>query len=153
MFEQVGELTRTLVAEEIGALRFRSHRRGVKVWLDHHTQKDDRPPRLHYEAQVIPRRFVDDVEGAALEIGFHAEDNDESVNDVAVERLLAHEDRWRDDLGAEAAAAPFLGRPDDWRRCSETWIEPDLDDEEVAFEIASRLADYVNALQPVLDGA
>lgn len=152
LFEQVGELTRTLVTEEIGALRFRAHRRGVKVWLDHHTQ-DDRPPRLHYEAQVIPRRFVDDVEGAALEIGFHAEDGDQAVNDDALERLRAHENQWRGDLGDETEAAPFLGRPDDWRRCSETWIEPDLDDEEVAFEIASRLADYVNALQPILDGA
>ncbi len=146
LFEQVGELTRTLVPAEIGTLRFRAHRRGVKVWLDR-----DAPPRLHYEAQLIPRRFIDDVAGAALEIGFHAEDGDQAVNDGAIERLVAAEPRWRDDLGDEPDAGPFLGRPDDWRRCSETWIEPDLDDQEVAFEIASRLADYVNVLQPILD--
>ncbi len=147
LFEQVGELTRTLVPPEIGAVRFRAHRRGVKVWLD-----SDAPPRLHYEAQLIPRRLVDDRDGAALEVGFHAEHGDMAVNDAAVAALTAAEPRWRPELGEVAETGPFLGRPDDWRRCSETWIEPDLDNEEIAFEVASRLADYVNALQPFLDG-
>lgn len=145
LFEQVGELTRTLVADEVGVVHFRSHRRGVKVWLD-----TDAPPRLHYEAQLVPRRFIDGRDGAVLEVGFHAEDGDMAVNDAAIATIVTAEQRWRPDLGDEAVAGPFLGRPEDWRRCSEVWIEPDLDDEEVAFEVASRLADYVNALQPLL---
>lgn len=145
LFEQVGELARTLTVADLGEFRFRAHRRGVKVWFS-----TEKPSRHHYEAQVIPRRFVDGIEGAALEIGFHAEDGDVAVNDSAIATLVSAEGSWRPDLGDEAEAGPFLGRPDDWRRCSETWIEPDLDDEEIAFEIASRLADYVNALQPLL---
>lgn len=145
LFEEVGELTRTLVPPDVGAVRFRSHRRGVKVWLD-----GEIPSRLHYEAQLIPRRFVDDVEGAAIEVGFHAEDKDVAVNDAALAAITDAEPAWRADLGPEAVAGAFLGRPDDWRRCSETWIEPDLDDEELAFELASRLADYVTALHRLL---
>ena len=145
LFEQVGELTRTLVTAEVGAVRFRAHRRGVKVWLD-----DDLAPRLHYEAQLVPRRFLDGRDGAVLEVGFHAEDRDVAVNDRALAAITDAETRWRAELGEAAETGPFLGRPDDWRRCSETWVEPDLDDEEIAFEIASRLADYVNALQPLL---
>lgn len=145
LFEQVGELTRTLVGAEARTVRFRAHRRGVKVWLDR-----EAPPRLHYEAQLVPRRFVDERDGAVLEVGFHAEDGDMAVNDAAIETLASAEASWRPELGDEAVAGPFLGRPEDWRRCSEVWIEPDLDDDEVAFEIASRLADYVNALQPLL---
>ena len=64
----------------------------------------------------------------------------------------AGERTWRAELGDEPAAGPFLGRPEDWRRVSETWIEPDLDDPELAFELASRLADYVAQLQPLVDG-
>lgn len=145
MFEQVGELTRTLVGSEVGEVRFRSHRRGVKVWLD-----VDTPPRLHYEAQLVPRRHVDGLDGAVLEIGFHAEDGDMAVNDAAMTSLASAEITWRPELGDEVVAGPFLGRPEDWRRCSELWVDPDLDDEEVAFEIASRLADYINVLHPLL---
>lgn len=150
LFEAIGELTRTLVPAEVGVVSFRAHRRGVKVWVVSDRGSDPAAPRLHYEAQLIPRRLVDEVEGAALEIGFHAEDRDPSINDAAVERLTASEGRWRDELGDEALAGPFLGRSDDWRRCSETWIEPDLDDVEIAFEIACRLADYVTALDPIV---
>lgn len=153
LFEQVGELTRALVSTDLGPLRFRSHRRGVKVWL-----AVEKPPRLHYEAQLVPRRFVDGGDGAVLEVGFHAEDGDVGINDAAVAAIAASEGTWRIELGDEAVVGPFLGRPDDWRRCSETWNDPDLDapdvdEAEMAFEIASRLADYVNALQPILDRA
>ena len=147
LFEQVGELVRTLVPESLGPVRYRSHRRGVKVWIG-----AEQATRLHFEAQLIPRRLVDDREGTALEVGFHAEDGDVAVNDAALERIAAAEDAWRSELGAEPEAGPFLGRPDDWRRVSETWIEPELEDEELAFELASRLADYLTQIQPLLGG-
>lgn len=145
LFEQVGELTRTLVPAELGAVHYRSHRRGVKVWVG-----TTQATRLHFEAQLIPRRFVDERDGMALEIGFHAEDGDVGVNEGALAAIAADEPRWRTELGDEPEAGPFLGRPDDWRRVSETWIEPDLDDPELAFELASRLADYVALLQPLI---
>ena len=41
-----------------------------------------------------------------------------------------------------------LGRAANWRRVSETWIDPDLGDPELAFEIAARLTDYISAIEP-----
>ena len=144
LFEQVGELTRTLVPEELGSVRYRAHRRGVKVWLD-----ADKAPRDHFEAQMVPRRFVDGTEGAVLEIGFHAEHGDPAVNDATLARLHAAEAQWRPRLGGEAEVAPFLGQAD-WRRISEVWFDLDPDDPETAFEVAARLADYVTELVPHL---
>lgn len=146
LFEQVGELARALVPAEIGELRFRAHRRGVKVWVG-----TDAATRLHFEAQLIPRRFVDDREGMAVEVGFHAEEGDVARNDAALADIGRAESTWRRELGDEPQIGPFLDRPEDWRRVSETWVEPDLDDPELAFELASRLADYVTQLQPLLD--
>lgn len=144
LFEQVGELTRTLVPEELGSVRFRAHRRGVKVWLD-----TDKAPRDHFEAQMVPRRFVDGTDGAVLEIGFHAEHGDPAVNDATLAAVLAREKTWRKRLGAEAETGDFLGQSD-WRRVSEVWFDLDPEDPEVAFEIAARLADYVTELTPHL---
>jgi len=30
------------------------------------------------------------------------------------------------------------------------WLEPDLDDPDLAFEMAARLVDYLHAIEPVL---
>lgn len=147
LFDHVGELARALVPPELGAVRFRAHRRGVKLWLD-----ADTPRRLHYEAQLVPRRFLDGRDGMVLEVGFHAEHGDVAVNDEALERITTAASSWRADLGDAPETGPFLGRPDDWRRCSETWIEPDLEDPDLPFELASRLADYVAALEPLVGG-
>lgn len=146
LFEEVGELTRTLVAAELGTLRFRSHRRGVKVWF-----RTERAGRFHYEAQLVPRHLVDAHDGGALEIGFHAEHGDADRNDRVVAGIVAAESSWREELGDAAEIGPFLGRPEDWRRISEVWLDPDLDDPELSFEVAARLADYVNLLEPHVD--
>ena len=55
---------------------------------------------------------------------------------------------WRKDLGQEAEAGIFLGRADHWRRISETWPDPNLDDPELGTEMAMRLLDYIEALEP-----
>lgn len=144
LFEQVGELTRTLVPEEVGSVRFRAHRRGVKVWLD-----TDAPPRNHFEAQLVPRRFVDALEGSVLEVGFHAEHGDPAVNDATLAVLLAAEPEWRSALGAEAETGTFLGQAD-WRRVSEVWFDADPDDPDLAFELGARLSDYITNLAPHL---
>ena len=43
---------------------------------------------------------------------------------------------------------PFLGRQG-WTRVSETWPAPHFEDIDEVIEVAARLADYVNALEPV----
>ncbi len=119
-----------------GDLNSSWHRRGLKVWYGDAKKE-------HYEAQLIR---ADD--GAALEVGFHAEYANVEENDAVLERLLARESSWRRSLGREPEAGEFLGA-DRWRRISEVWDAPDPDDPEATVEIAARLADYVLALEPI----
>ena len=65
----------------------------------------------------------------------------------ALEHRLGHEPTWRAGLGDEAEAGPFLGM-DEWTRISEVWPAPDPDDPEMPMEIAARLADYIDAIEP-----
>jgi len=147
LFEQVADAVRSMMAES-PTLRLRTHRRGVKAWFG----AESKPTREHYEAQVMARRHIDGVDGMAIEIGFHAEHKDVALNEQALASLLTKEKSWRRQLGAEAEAGVFYGA-DNWRRVSEAWIEPDLDDPELAFEIAARLVDYLSAIEPVLSSA
>ena len=102
---------------------------------------DGRAAREHYEAQLIR------VDGdAALEIGYHAEYSKEPDNQAALDRLPAK--TWRRALGKEAEAGEFIGMGG-WRRISEVWDPPDPDDPEAPIEIAARLADYVDAIEPL----
>ncbi len=84
---------------------------------------------------------------AALEIGFHAEHRDEADNQAALDRLDGRP-TWRRALGKNAEAGEFLGM-NSWRRISEVWEPPDPDDPEASIEIAARLADYVDAIEPL----
>ena len=128
--------------EEIGAVRVRAHRRGVKVWFD-----TDAATKEHYEAQLLSRKYVDGRNGMAVEIGFHSEHKEQAKNVEVIERVMTTEKKWRRELGKEPEVDVFYGA-DNWRRISEAWIEPDLDDHEITFEIASRLVDYVSAIEP-----
>ncbi|MGH9138460.1 MAG: hypothetical protein ACRD0G_15685 [Acidimicrobiales bacterium] len=145
LFDAVGEALRGLVPPNLGDVRHRAHRYGVKAWFG-----DGRPAREHYEAQVLGAQYVDGATHLALEVGFHAEHPDVADNEAVLAVLLRDERRWRRTIGAEAAAGPFLGRAEHWRRVSETWPDPDLDDPELAIEIAARLTDYMTALEPHL---
>jgi len=82
VFDEVSELIRAMVPDELGEVRVRAHRRGVKVWFDSET-----PTKEHYEAQLLSRRYVDGLEGMALEVGFHAEHKDPKANDAVLARL------------------------------------------------------------------
>ena len=128
--------------EEIGAVRVRAHRRGVKVWFD-----TDAATKEHYEAQLLSRKYVDGRNGMAVEIGFHSEHKEQAKNIEVIERVMTTEKKWRRELGKEPEVDVFYGA-DNWRRISEAWLEPDLDDPEITFEIASRLVDYVSAIEP-----
>ena len=141
LFDEVGELVRSLAPSELGEVRWRAHRRGVKVWFD-----TEKAGREHYEAQLVGRRHLDGTDGMVVEVGFHAEHGDESTNQKVLDRLLGGRAGWYEELGDEAVAGPFLGN-DGWRRLSETWIDPDLDDPDLSFELGSRLVDYVSALE------
>jgi hypothetical protein len=144
LFDEVAEAMRAMVPDELGTFRHRARRYGIKVWFG-----PADPPRDHYEAQVIAAHHVDDATVLALEIGFHAEYSDVATNDEIVARISKADRTWRKMLGDAAEVAPFLGRPDDWRRVSETWSDPDLNDPELGLEIASRLTDYLIAIEPV----
>jgi hypothetical protein len=142
LFDQVGEVLRSLTPDELGQLRFQTHRRGIKVWFDTVTA-----PREHYEAQVLARRHIDGGEGMAVEIGFHAENPTVERNAEAVASIARTEKAWRKILGKGVEIGTFFGA-DNWRRVSETWLDPDLDDPEFPMEVASRLVDYLEAIEP-----
>jgi hypothetical protein len=145
LFDEIGEAVRGLMPPDLGIVRFRAHRYGVKLWFD-----SEAAPREHYEAQVIGAKEVPDATVLAIEIGFHSEHSQAEENEATLEKLLRRERAWRKVLGEEAVAGPFLGRPDQWRRLSETWPDPDLSDEDLCMEVALRVTEYMGALEPVL---
>ena len=79
LFDEVGEVLRRLVPDEIGELRCRHHRYGIKVWFD-----SEKPTREHYEAQVIGAKHVPEATVVAIEVGFHAEHRDPAENELAL---------------------------------------------------------------------
>jgi hypothetical protein len=144
VFEEVGEALRGLAPAEFGEYRHRAHRYGVKVWFGPAT-----PSREHYEAQVVGPDVDKRATVLAIEVGFHSEYPKAVENDAVIAHLLANEKRWRRAVGKEAQAGDFFGRPDRWRRVSETWPDPDLGDGSLVMELALRLTDYIAALEPV----
>lgn len=100
----------------------------------------------HYEVQHIRSRGV-------LEIGFHAEHSKRERNEDVVAQLVTAERKWRRVLG-EAEVGPFIGaQSGTWRRVSEVWRAAHWDeDPATAVEAAERLADYINALEPIRSG-
>ena len=145
LFQEVAEAVRGMVSPDLGAVRCQPRSYGIKVWFG-----AEKPPREHYEAQVISPHAVEDAEILALEIGFHAEHPRLDENDRVLAHLLGSERRWRKALGEAPVAGPFLGRAQLWRRVSETWADPDLGEPDLGMELASRLADYIDALEPLL---
>ena len=143
-FGQVEDVLRTLVSSELGDVRTRSHRSGVKVWFG-----TEKAARFHYEAQLLDRKHVDGGKGAALEIGFHAEERDTTKNEQVLASLMSRQEQWRPQLGQEAEAGEFFGAQN-WRRLSDVWLDPELTEDDAAFEVGARLADYVNALQDLV---
>ncbi len=136
-FEQVLDAFEGFSDDGHGELHAKAHRYGLKVWYDTAFKE-------HYEAQVIGGRTTD----VQIEIGFHLEYAKPEANDAVLNRLLAAKKQWRKTLGKEAVAGEFLGA-DRWRRISETWPLPSLEDEEAVMEVAARLADYVDAIEPL----
>ena len=147
VFDEVAEYIRALLPNDLGDARIRSHRRGVKIWFG-----PAKPTREHYEAQLLARRHVDGKSGMAVEIGFHSEHPKREQNEEVVGALDDAEVKWRKQLGDTAEAGLFFGS-DNWTRLSEAWIEPDADDPDFAFEVASRMVDYISAIEPLRDSS
>ena len=144
LFEEVGDALRGMLPPDLGELRLRVRRYGIKVWFG-----PAEPPREHYEAQVIGADAVKEAKVLALEIGFHAEHSQVAENKQVIEQMLELRGRVAARRSATAAVVgPFLGRAKTWRRVSETWADPDLGDPELAIELAASLADYITALEP-----
>ena len=147
LFDLVGEVLRGLVPAELGTLRTRHHRYGIKVWFG-----PEKPTRDHYEAQVIGAKHVPEATVLAIEVGFHAEHRDPAENEAILAALRSAEKRWRKGLGPTAVAGEFIDDRHGWQRLSETWPDPDLGDPDLPFELATRLTDYITALEPLRDG-
>ncbi|HRW39301.1 MAG: hypothetical protein KDB04_10235 [Acidimicrobiales bacterium] len=142
LFHQVADAVAGMVDPGLGRLRATPRRWGLKAWFD-----DDECPREHYEAQVLGVRHVPEATVLAIEVGFHAEHPSEADNDDALAPLLAAAPALRRELGDDLVIGPFLGRAS-WRRASEVWIDPDLSDPELCFELADRLGAYLMAVEP-----
>jgi hypothetical protein len=142
VFDEVGDALRGLAPPELGEYHHRAHRYGVKVWFGPAT-----PTREHYEAQVLGAAADERASVLAIEVGFHSEYPNPHDNDAVIAFLLANEKRWRRTIGKEAEIGAFIGRADKWRRVSETWPDPDLGDPDLVGELATRLTDYITALE------
>lgn len=145
MFAEVGEALRGLLPPELGDLQLKAHRYGLKAWFG----SPAKATREHYEAQVIGARHVPEATVLAIEVGFHAEHPDPALNSEVLARLSSSERTWRKVLGPEPTPGPFIDDRHGWRRLSETWPDPDLDDPDLAIELATRLTDYVLTLEPL----
>ena len=151
MFEEVAVVLPSLVPLELGSVRMQPRRWGIKVWFGSSTADGaNKPPRVHYEAQVLGAANAPGAKILAIEVGWHAEQTKEADNDALLARILAKEKAWRKVVGTEPVCGDFLGGGTRWRRVSECWNDPDLGDPELAFELAARLTDYVTGLEPVL---
>ena len=141
-FEQIRDGLVTVVADRYSDFGGHAHGYGLKVTFG----SGDRT-KEHYEVQLIRGRKADGLE---LEIGFHSEYPKVERNDAVLARLAPAEKTWRKVLGKEPVMGSFLGN-DRWRRISETWEEFDFRDPECAFEVTHRLAQYIEAFEPLLD--
>lgn len=98
----------------------------------------------HFELQIFRTK-----QGMGIEIGFHAEHKDATMNEAAVAALAKYEKTWRKVLGADPVLGPFAQGAKNWRRVSEVWDGMTFDGG-VAVDAGERLVAYVSALAPVL---
>lgn len=94
--------------------------------------------RIHFEVQFL--------RNGRLEIGLHFE-ADAETNERGAEALMRRKDAVRAALGEDVRFGEH-GRG--WRSVAETWSGGNMRGEEAATEAASRLAEYVIALNPML---
>jgi hypothetical protein len=140
-FEQVRDALMSAVAPEYSDFGGYAHGTGVKITFGTGEQTKE-----HYEAQIIRGRTKGSIE---LEIGFHAEHTKVERNEAVIDALHRQSKRWRKVLGPDPVVGEFLGN-ERWRRVSETWDTFDFRDLQLAFEVADRLAEYIESFEPLL---
>jgi hypothetical protein len=137
LFDEAAYALVGFVPPDLADFLFRTSSMNLKVWYGEES-------REHYEIQFASGHF---------EIGFHAEHPNPDRNDAVLARLLDREREWRKLLGRNVEAGPYLGRQSKtWRRVSEVWDDEDVDDDGAAIEAASRLGEYIAALEPARRG-
>ncbi len=94
--------------------------------------------KIHFEVQFL--------RNGRLEIGLHFE-ADAETNERAADALERKADAIRTALGDDVK---FSSHGRGWRSVAETWAGGDMRGEEAATEAASRLAEYVVNLAPLL---
>jgi len=104
-----------------------------KVWYD--------APKIHFEVQWLRNGW--------LEIGLHFE-ADAETNERLAKELEGKRSAIKKALGDEVK---FTAHGSGWRGIVERWSGGDMRGEEAATEAASRLAEYVTALAPMLEKA
>lgn len=132
-FDDLRDAFEGFAADAAPGLHTTSHSRGCKAWFGTEI-------REHYEAQLVR---LDGV--VVLEIGFHAEHRDATLNADVLARIDGAVN-WRKELGSDAVAGDFLGNKV-WQRLSEVWPDPEPDPE-LAIDAAARLAEYARLIEP-----
>jgi hypothetical protein len=139
-FDQVDDEVRGLVGPALRDYQTEKNGRLLKLWYD--------DPAVHFEAQRLSPAWSPSPT-PTLEIGFHLESRDPRRNESILARLLESRSRWENRLPEAAYGEAFGPQGSAWRRLSEVG-EIDALDEDLAGEVADRVAAYVVALQPVL---
>ena len=141
-FDQVDDELRGLVGPGLRSFQTAKNGRLLKVWFG--------DPSIHFEAQWLSESWSPSSR-PAIEIGLHLESRSPERNREVLGRLLEGRKGWQRRL-AEAEAGPAFGpQGAAWRRLSEL-VELDDLDEDLAGEVAERLACYVVTLQPLIEG-
>src|SRR3954452_2221435 len=97
LFNEAGDVLRSLLPRELDDARMKARRYGLKVWFG-----PTEPAKQHYEAQVVGARYVREATVLALELGFHSEHPKAEDNARSLDALLSSERRCRKALGPEA---------------------------------------------------
>lgn len=139
-FDQVDDEVRGFVGPAFRDFHTEKTGRLVKLWYE--------DPAVHFEAQKLSPTWSP-IPGPCLEVGLHLESKDPARNRSMLERLLECRELWSGALGQAEHGKCFGPRGAEWRRLSEA-IEVDELDEDLAGEVAERLARYVVTLRPLL---
>lgn len=135
-FDQIDDEVRGMVPAELSNPTSYRSGRLIKLWY--------RDPAIHFEAQVLSARWSGRDE-PCLEVGLHLEAASAARNDLVLDELVHGWSDWRAALPRAEWGRAIGPRAATWRRVSEILVVPGWD-EDVAGEVAERLAGYVAAL-------
>lgn len=106
-------------------------------------------PWIHFEAQLVSARWAPGRR-SVVEVGLHLESSSREKNDEVLDRLARQRRKWAKKLPKAEAGKAFGPQSANWRRLSEVLEAGDLDDSDLAGEVAERLSVYVKALGPII---